>query len=267
MSASVQSPITNHESPFRIGSVPYLNSKPHIYGIEDRVSLHAPSQLAGLLHSRQIDAALVPIAECLAHDSYVVLEGASISCRGPIYSVFLAHRGPIETAKKIFVDQASRTSVLLLDVMLREKLKLNVELCPLPSYDFENPPDTLLLIGNPAIRFRLRRPDYQIMDLGQAWWEMTGLPFVFAAWVIWPDAATPELKAMLLDALHNGLAHLDDIIARETDFTPEVRREYLTKYLRFDLGEPEKKGIAAFRRFLQRSGRIRPVHDLRYVTR
>src|ERR1041384_7294648 len=170
-----QSAIGNRQSAIRIGSVPYLNAKPLIYGIENRVSLHAPSQLADLLRERKLDVGLVPIVECLAHDQYLVLEGASISCRGSVFSVVLAHRGPIETTRKIFLDQASRSSILLLEVLLREKFGIAPELSPAPSSDFENPPDTLLLIGNPAIRFRATRNDYQFLDLGEAWWELTGL--------------------------------------------------------------------------------------------
>jgi len=262
----MQSAIGNRQSATRIGSVPYLNSKPLIYGIEDRVSLHAPSQLAELLHGGKLDAALVPIVECFAHDEYVVLEGASISCRGPVFSVFLAHRGPLPKVKKIAIDQASRTSVLLLDVILREKLRLNAELSPLPSYDFEGPPDTMLLIGNPAIRFRTTRTDYQFYDLGQAWWELTGLPFVFAAWAIRPSASKPGLTAMLLRAKRAGVAHVDEIVARETEFTAEIRRRYLTQHIRFELGAEEKRGIATFRGLLQKSNPRQPVHDLRYIT-
>ena len=250
---------------FRIGSVPYLNAKPLIYGIEDKVSLHAPSQLADQLRIDKFDAGLVPIAECLAHDSYAVLEGASISCRGPVYSVIIAHRGPLEKARKIFVDQASRTSIVLMQVILRERFGVVPELCPLPSYDFQNPPDTLLLIGNPAIKFRATRSDYQFLDLGQAWWKLTKLPFVFAAWTMRPAAALPELTALLLQARRNGQAHIEDIVKRETEFTEQFRREYLTRYIRFELGDEEKKGIAAFREFLQKSSDVRQVYDLRYI--
>jgi predicted solute-binding protein len=261
-----KSRITNHESRSRIGSVPYLNAEPLIYGIEDRVSLHAPSQLADLLRDGKLDAGLVPIVECLAHDRYVVLEGASISCRGPVYSVILAHRGPIAQARKIFVDQASRSSILLLQVLLRERFGVTPELSPLPSYDFQNPPDTLLLIGDPAIKFRVLRSDYQLLDLGQAWWELTGLPFVFAAWAVRPWAIQPNLLSMLLQARRDGQQHIEEIARRRGEFTESFRREYLTRHVCFELGAEEKKGIAAFRELLQKSKQIQHVHDVRYVT-
>ena len=265
MKTGDESRVSNHESRVRIGSVPYLNAKPLIYGIEKKVSLHAPAQLADLLHAGKLDAGLVPIVECLAHDQYLVMEGASISCRGPVYSVVLAHRGSIESTRKIFLDPASRSSILLLEVLLRERFGIAPELSPLPSYDFENPPDTLLLIGNPAIRFRSLRSDYQFLDLGQAWWELTKLPFVFAAWAFQSAAVKPELTDLLLHAKREGVAHLETIVKRETDFTEQIRREYLSRHIRFELGVEEKKGIAAFRGFLQKSKQIRKVHDLRYV--
>ena len=256
---------TLHEH-FRIGSVPYLNARPLIYGIEPRVSLHAPSQLADLLRAGQLEVGLVPIVECLAHDRYVVLEGASISCRGPVFSVVLAHHGPVRNARKIFVDQASRSSILLLEVILRERFGMAPELSPLTSYDFQNAPDTLLLIGNAAIKFRAARPDYEFLDLGQAWWDLTRLPFVFAAWAFQPAAAKPELIHLLLQTKENGLRFIDEIVERETEFTEDFRRQYLTRHIRFELGAEEKKGVATFRGFLQKSKDFRRVHDLRYIT-
>ena len=132
---------------WRIGSVPYLNARPLIYGIEDKVTLCVPSRLADLLHRSQFDVGLVPVAEILQHDQYDMADGIAIASRGPVASVFLVHREPVE------------------------KLKLS---------DHE----AMMLFGDGAIWYRHRNGDDCLMDLGEAWTEMTGLPFVYAAWAV-----------------------------------------------------------------------------------
>lgn len=265
MSASIESRITNPRSRVRIGSVSYLNARPLIYGIEDKVTLHVPSELADLMRAGQLDAGLVPIVECFAHDRYVVLEGASISCRGPVYSVLLAYRGPLKNVRHIFADQTSRTSVLLIQTIFRELFGTVPEISPLPDYDFQHAPDAMLLIGNNAIRFRAARSEHQILDLGQAWWELTKLPFVFAVWALQPAAAQTDLPAMLQKAKRDGEAHIEEIALGEKEFSADFCREFFAHHIRFDLGPEEKQGIAAFREYLQRSKKIQQVHDLRYV--
>jgi predicted solute-binding protein len=248
--SSQSAPSHDGEFHFRIGSVPYLNAKPLIYGIEPMVSFRPPAQLAPLLTSHALDAALLPIVDSLALRDWPHVQGAIISCRGPVYSVFVAHRGPLEKASIIHVDTASHTSVVLMKVILRERFGLQPKLIPLTSYDFQDPPDNMLLIGNPAIRFRTERSDYEIFDLGEAWWEMTKLPFVFAVWVLHKSLAQSRLYHLLLKAKIDGTLRIEEIVKRETDFTESFRREYLTRYIKFDLGDEEMKGITAFAQML-----------------
>ena len=80
---------------WRIGSIPYLNVRPLIYGIEDRVVSTVPSRLAELLHHGQLDVGIVPIAEVLRHDQYDILDSIAIGANGPVRSVLLFHREPI----------------------------------------------------------------------------------------------------------------------------------------------------------------------------
>lgn len=78
----------------RIGGISYLNVRPLVYGIEDQVSYCEPSRLADLMHRKQFDVGIVPIAEVLLHDQYDVLDGIAIAARGAVRSVFLTHRVP-----------------------------------------------------------------------------------------------------------------------------------------------------------------------------
>jgi len=57
---------------------------------------------------------------------------------------------------------------------------LQPEFKPLPDYNFAAAPDYLMLIGDSALDFLFGPPDHEIWDLGAAWYELTGLPFVYA---------------------------------------------------------------------------------------
>ena len=247
---------------WRIGSVPYLNARPLIYGIEDQVTLAVPSRLADLMFRGQFDAALVPVAEILLHDRYDIVDGIAIAARGVVQSVFLAHREPIEKLKRIAVDPASRTSVWLLRVLLKARYGIVPEFYPRPSGAKLTEHEAMMLIGDEAIWYATRDGTQPVWDLGEAWQELTDLPFVFAAWAVQPGVG---IGPLLREAKANGLAHLEEIVQDSTEATPEFRREYLTRNVCFDLGDAEKQGLRKFQQYLVEQGLIEKAHDLRYV--
>ena len=250
---------------WRVGSVPYLNARPLIYGIEDQVTLCEPSRLADLMHRRQYDVGLVPLAEMLLHDQYDLVDDIAIATRGEIRSVFLAHREPIERVKRVAVDPASRTSAWLVRVILKYGYHLEPEFYPRPPGAKLSEHEAMMIIGDEAIWYATRNVGAPLLDLGTAWVEMTGLPFVFAAWAVQRDGITPELVDLLTTAKRNGLAHIEEIVQNASESTPEFRREYLTRNVCYDLGGAEKRGIVRFQRYLNEMGLVPSCHDLRYV--
>ena len=166
----------------RIGSVPYLNSAPLTFGVENKIEFLPPSQLAKRLRAGDFVAGLVSITEVLHHDLYDVLDGVAVACDGPVRSVFLAHKKPLEEVDIIHCDTASLSSINLLKVILAHR-GLVPRLVPFDNYSRADEHSAILLIGNPGIEFLSRPHEHQILDLGQAWKEVTGLPFVFALWV------------------------------------------------------------------------------------
>lgn len=243
--------------------MPYLNVAPLVYGLTGRLWLLPPSQLAVALRRGEIDAGLLSITESLFDDAYEVLDGPCVASDGEVFSVFLAHRRPLSEIRAVHCDTASLTSVNLLRVLLAER-GYRPEFVPLSTYDGAASAEAVLLIGDPAIAFRRVQRTHQIWDLGQAWKERTGLPFVYAAWALRRAADTRELRHELQVAAQRGQRELDAVIREGTDFDEAFRREYLTRYTRHVLGPREKAGIEQFVALLQRHG-DRPVHAPRYV--
>ncbi len=256
----------------RIGCVRYLNSKPLIHGHDAEVSFEVPASLADGLHAGRLDVALSPIFEGLAHPGYLVVDDVAIACDGPVFSVFIAHRGPLASLRALYLDHDSRTSFNLQRVLLAEFYGLSPQCAPFPD---GKPPAGLragegaLIIGDSAIAFRLAHGDrYEYLDLGDAWKQATGLPFVFAAWLVRPETPQPEALADRLRAWREaGQTRVEEIVAAERRYPAALSRRYLTEFIRFRLGAPEKEAIREFARLLQKHGVIGGTgfHEPRWV--
>jgi len=250
-------------TPFRVGSVRALNTVPLTRGLEEELIYATPAELARMMRNNELDAALVSIVEPLMTGSYDILDGIAVASLGEVRSVLMAHRRPIEEIQEVFCDRASLTSVQLLKVLLAER-GLHPEFKPLASYDFSQLPDYVLLIGDTALDLALGPHEHQIWDLGQAWFEMTGLPFVFAAWSLRRGVENVSLRRQLRDARDFGLDTLDHIIQSRTEYTLDFRKDYLGWHLHYHLGADEKRGIARFMDLLCKHGN--PVIEPVYIT-
>ena len=253
----------------RIGSVPYLNVQPLVYGIKDQTAFCEPAELAERLRAGEFDVGMVPVAEVLAHGRYDIVDGIAITSDGPVASVFLAHRMPVKNVKRVAVTPVSRTSVNLLRVLLKKCHGIEPEFYTKPVGAKLCDHEAMLLIGDEALEYSLKKPSTSrgIWDLGEAWKKLTGLPFVYAVWAMRQDlgARSAPLREILREAKKNGLAHLEDVVKVGTIGSAEFRREYLTRHVRFDLGAAEKRGLLKFQELLAEAGLLKETHELRFV--
>ena len=250
-------------APFRVGSVKALNTVPLTRGLEGQIVYATPARLAELLQRDELDAALVSVVEPLLYDRYDILDGIAVASLGEVKSVLLAHRQPLEKMREVYCDTASLTSVRLLRVLLAER-GLEPEFKPLPDYNFSAPPDNLMLIGDPALDFLFGAHEHKIFDLGGEWYEMTGLPFVFAVWALRRGLENRELRRQLREAKDFGMDTLDHIIGSRTEYTPDFRKDYFGWHLHYHLGSDEKRGMAKFMELLRKHG-FGPVYEPRFV--
>lgn len=250
-------------APFRVGSVRYLNAVPLTRGLEDEIVFATPSELAKMLQRDELDAALVSITEVLFNDCYDILDGTAIASLGEVKSVLLAHKKPIEEIREVYCDTASLTSVNLLRVLLAER-GLKPEFKPLASYDFKALPDYAMLIGDPALDFVFSPHEHEIFDLGAAWFELTGLPFVYAVWALKRGKDNATLRRQLTDAREFGLDTIDHIIRNRTEYTEDFRKDYFGWHIHYHLGSDEKRGIAKFIELLRKHN-VGKVYDPKFV--
>jgi hypothetical protein len=113
-----------------------------------------------------------------------------------------------------------------------------------------------LLIGDQAICFRQQyAEEFSFWDLGEQWKKLTGLPFVYALWLIRPEVADAKQIANRLRALRDeNLANLNKLIAEVVTGVaepgPKLDQQFLLRYyrenLRFSFREKEKQGLRTF---------------------
>ena len=243
----------------RIGCVQYLNSRPLIHGLDSVVLAH-PSELAARLRAGELDAALVPVFELLRSPlDYQVVDGVAIASRGPVYSVFVAHRGPMEAVRKVTADPASLTSIHLFRVLSAGVLGGMATLVPETPEALADPKNGRLLIGNQAIEYRVRNESggEQFWDLGEAWTRWTGLPFVYAVWVL--RRGLPRVGAVagaFRSVAAAGRGALPQIAREEEEFGEALALRYLSENIGFGLGATERQGLERFRAELVKGGML-----------
>ncbi len=250
--------LSDQEKPVvRIGAVSYLNTKPLVHGLDEllpdaEIVYDLPSRLADQLSTGQLDVALIPSIEYLLDPDYTIISDACIACRGPVYSVQLISRKPMEEIKTLALDEGSRTSVAMVQILLNQRFNRLPQLEPFPigSHISELSSDAILVIGDRAMH--LSNDDFcEVWDLGEEWCRWSTLPFVFAMWVAHPSFSEhfTRVQSALSKARDQGVKQLAQISRQEA---PHVQlsesecHDYLQNNLHFHLGPEEQQGLELF---------------------
>ena len=239
----------------RLGAVSYLNTKPLVYGLDRHadqydVRFDVPAKCASLLHEGAVDLGLIPAIEFLRGD-YAIVPGVSIASDGPVATVAVFTRTPIEQVKTLALDTSSRTSVALTRILSAKRWHIAPSFVPAePDLDaMLARADAALVIGDPAFEIDPAAAGVRKIDLGEEWRALTGLPFVYATWTGRPGAVSRDQVRALQRARDAGLAHLDEIAHIEGRGDPRRAARalaYLRDNLRYGLGEREQAGLQLF---------------------
>ena len=242
----------------RLGAVSYLNTKPLLYGIKhhnvwEQIQLieDYPSTIGQLLIDDKIDLGLVPVASIPLLRQHYIITDFCIGANGPVASVGIFSDVPIEDVRKVYLDYQSKTSVNLAKILLKEYWKKEVELIDAKGEDFRDQIKGTIagvIIGDRALEQRTKSK--YIYDLGEAWKNFTGLPFVFAAWVA-NKKLLQEFIVSFNDANAFGLKHLNEVI-EETSSSYFPLEDYYRHYISYDLNEEKRQGMELFFQHLKK---------------
>jgi chorismate dehydratase len=235
----------------RVGIVSYLNTRPLLYGIEHSALINDmvliqdyPARIAEKLLDDSIDVGLIPVAVIpKLKESYIVTDYC-IGCNGPVASVCIFSEVPLTEVEEVLLDYQSRTSVTLARLLLKEYWRLKPKLIDTRSeYQSKIKGTTAgLLIGDRALA--QRKISTFAYDLGEAWKNHTGLPFVFAAWV--SNKKLPEdFVSKFNQANKEGLSHIDKIVELNPSPVFDLKK-YFTSHISYLLDDEKKKGLKLF---------------------
>lgn len=278
----------------RIGRIPYANLFPIFHTLEHECDCSsyefvegAPSRLNMLLRAGKVDLSPSSSIEFLRNpDLYGLIEGHSVSSRGPVGSIlfFTDRKFDALDGTAVYVSSQSETSIGLLAVIARKFYGVE---CDLRISDYPQITDerSFLLIGDDALRHwnavstgqgneGARMP--LVYDLGELWYRHTGLPFVFALWMVRKRSADAdrltegrkpagspqdrEVRQGLLDRFIADLGKARGIaltrlheLARHVALRSFMSESEILRYwdrLDYDLSDDHKRGLKLFGDYL-----------------
>lgn len=264
-------------TPRRIGAAWFLNTKPLIYGFQHDLNLQKkvsmiydiPAINEVQLYKGEVDLALVPSIEYARHASlYELIPSGCISSDSTVKSVMLFFNKNLDGLKKIAIDESSRTSVMLLKILMQEKFGIN------PDYIVMKPDldtmlqncDAALLIGDNALKGTLKTPNY--LDLAEEWIDMTQLPFVFAVWAGRRGKVLKSDIDLLTESRRQGIENIRKIsteFAEESDWGADADfyESYLTDNIKFELTDDKMEGLMEFYRLAFMLGLLDTFPDIK----
>ncbi len=261
-------------SALRISSVSFLNARPLVRGFvlapdpeRYRLTECTPAVCAAQLASREADVALIPSVEYQRIPDLRILPGLAIASRRQARSVLLISRVAAPEIRRVALDTSSRTSAALARVWLDRRTRRRVEYREAPPRFpamLENV-DAALLIGDAALQADTR--DFRVYDLACEWFEMTGLPFVFAFWAVRPGVRLPGGLQPFLDSREAGLESVETIAREESQKLglPEpMLASYLKENIHYDLGAEEIRALWLFYRLARESGIVPAAREVAF---
>ncbi|MDE2963925.1 MAG: menaquinone biosynthesis protein [Acidobacteriota bacterium] len=258
----------------KLAIVCYANSLPLSWGFmqnrpKDRFELEfsPPALCADKIAAGSVDIGLIPAIAYQRIPDLRIIPNLSVASKGSVRSVLLVSKVPWSRIRSVALDRSSRTSVILLRILLRMRNQLD------PTFYSHEPElasmlrrhDAALLIGDAALT--ADTASLYRYDLAEAWLEETGKPFVFAFWACRAESGLED-SSPFEESYRYGKAHLDDIVRRQScqlRIPTEQIRSYLTRYIDYSLDEENLDGLLHFYRLAREMNLIAETKPLQFV--
>ena len=241
------------KSPLRISAVSYINAKPFVYGIEHSgflrnysLSLDIPSLCAEKLLKKKVDIGLAPVAIIPQLKEHYILSDFCIGADGPVKSVMLYSEVSLAEIKNIFLDNQSRTSVMLVQILAKYFWKISPKwINANDGYEKKIKGSSAgLIIGDR--NFSLSSKYKFAYDLSEQWKLFTGLPFVFACWI-----ANRKLNKKDFDsfskALKFGIKNKNEVLkSLDKKYDKGIIKNYLNKSISYNFDKQKQTALNLF---------------------
>jgi chorismate dehydratase len=251
------SSIIHHPSmKYRIAAVSYVNTLPFLYGLKQHgmreiteTILAHPARCAELLQKGEVDIALCPVGALPGIGEYHVITDYCIGCNGPVRTVGVYSNRPFNELTHVVLSPESRTSNLLVQILNGEYWKREIEFIPAMTGSAYGSFSTgFLYIGD--VCFQKEKEFTYRTDLGQAWKEWTGLPFVFACWIS-REKTDDDFVEKLNTAFLDGIRNLEGLTF-PAGIDTQVYLEYLKRNISFEFDQGKKTAMKIFLEYVRK---------------
>ncbi len=271
--------------PLRISAISFLNTAPLMWDFEHQPSAEiaenftieytVPSSCAQALREGSADIGIIPVITTATIPDLVAIPGVAIAALGPVASISLISKVPIEQIHSVAMDTSSRTSVGLTTVLLNKffsGLRESVPMAPQLDPMLERC-EAALLIGDSALTADTK--GYYVYDLAEVWREKTGLPFVFAVWAVRRQALA-EMKpglplAQIFQRSRDHGLEPDNMATLCRDWTAKINmsephiQHYLRHNIHYFLDDECRRGLSLYFRYAAECGVIPRATDLEFL--
>jgi len=239
----------------KLSIVGYLNALPLSWGFiqkqaEDAFDLDfsPPSLCADQIASGSVDIGLIPTIEYQRIQGLKIIPDLAVAAKKSVRSVLLVSKIPVQQVKSIALDHSSRTSVVLLQILLQIRFNSN------PILSLHEPVlskmlmqhDAALLIGDAALTADIK--GLHRYDLSEAWRDETGKPFVFAFWAARADSCLTDCNPFY-ESYCYGRTHMEEIVSQQSQklgLPYEQVLSYLTECIDYSLDKENLEGLQLF---------------------
>lgn len=260
-------------SNLKIAAVSFFNSRPLLEGLDNlpqvEIARMVPSQCLETLEMGLAQAAILPAIDLQrSRAPLTVLPAGCISSSGTVLTVRIFSQVRPAEIDTLWTDTDSHCSVALAQVLWYYQFKRRLRIIPFSPGRWEAPEtaQAVMLIGDKVVTRSPIGYNFQF-DLGRMWFEMTGLPFVFAVWAANEDAPHAELNRLLACARRDGQDNLYDIARKYAplyDWPMDLAHRYLTTNLCYDFTDAHREGLDEFFALAADMGLINPLRKVRY---
>lgn len=240
-------------SKIKVAAVSYLNTKPMLHGLEQspildqlEIILKNPGDCFKQMKAGEVDIALLPVATLPYLKNCEIISDFCIGAEGDVGTVCLFSDVPLEEVDTILLDYQSRTSVALTKVLIEHHWKKKVEFKDTKAGFIKDIKGKTagLVIGDRC--FALKKKKAYQYDLGEAWTELTSLPFTFAVWVSRRKLSS-EFITQFNQAIDLGVKGIPALAqSLQKNFSDQDVLDYFTEKISYFLDSKKRMALNKF---------------------
>jgi chorismate dehydratase len=230
-----------------------------VEGPRHRVVFASGAELSMLLDEDLLDVALIPSIDYFRRPGLVLLPDMSVTAKGAAGCGLFAARTGLGNMRRVAVDPSEPALAALAAIFLKENFGVRPEwLAASPEAAAADQSIDGWITGA-ELGLPEPRGAVQVFDLGELWWKLARLPFVYGVWAARAGVDLEGLDKDLSVAKRDGLSRaleVAEVEAARLRVNPELCMASIKRGFTYDLSRLELGGLQTFYRYAVRAGLV-----------